>query len=157
MCPGVTALTDLLALSGACGAGNPPQWLLRQQLTDTTGTTAWVATAHPGSRSAVTLSTLQIGVDTPDAQHAVLLVDQWSETVPTAARASGAPEQQAALSLRFDSPDNRPPQSLLLVTPPDPQRGWRADDLYTAVEETLWWATVRPLDIEDDPRQEALY
>jgi hypothetical protein len=164
-CPGAAALADLLALSGACGAGHTPSWLLHQQLSDPNATTAWVGTAHPGTRSAVALTTVQIGADRPDAPRALLLADQWNEVVPTAPRTttdspgqtSAEPQQQAALALRFDSPDSRPPQSVLLVTPPDPQRGWRADDLYTAVEETLWWATARPLDAEDDFRQEARY
>jgi hypothetical protein len=156
VCPGVAALADLLALAGACGAGHPPAWALRQNVTDPTAT-GWVATSHPGTRSATALTALRIDGADPASPRAHLVVDQWSEAVPTAAPAGGDPQQQAALALRFDSPDSRAPQAVLVVTAPDPGRNWCAEDLHVAVEETLWWAMVRPLDTDDLPEQKAHY
>jgi hypothetical protein len=163
VCPGVAAVSDLLALTGACGSAQPPDWLLRQQPGDSSATGTWIGTAHPGNRSATALTCLRIGADTPDANRVLLVVDQWTETVPIAPRqpetgtAPAVPHQEAALALRYDSPDSRPPQALLLVTPPDPTRGWCAEDLYTAVEETLWWSMARPIDVLDNPEQKATY
>ncbi len=161
--PGPAALTDLLALSGACGAAQQPNWLLRQQPGDPAATGSWLAISRPGTRSATALTCLQIGADAPAADHVLLVVDQWTDSVPLTGRkpTSGPggptpdPQLQAALALRVDSPDSHPPQALLLATPPDPARGWRAEDLYTAVEETLWWSMARPIDAVDDPDQEA--
>ena len=163
LCAGVGAVSDMLSLSGACGAAHPPEWVVRQQLTDTAASGGWVATSHPGTRSATSLSALRIDAAGPPQQYAVLMVDTWAETVPPAppppAPAGSPPtptdpEQQAALALRFDSPDSRAPQAVLLATAPDPQRGWRAADLHAVVEETLWWAMARPLDTDDLPEQE---
>lgn len=159
---GVTALCDAVDAVGAVGAGLPG-WAVRQSpLTPTApALTGWVAREHPGRRSALHLAALHAGA--PDAPSRVLLlVDQWVENVPAAppprqtaqqpaATDPPVPDQVAGLGFRFDRPDARAPQALLLALPPDLTRGWTLEDLHAAVDETLWWARARPLDGTDLP------
>jgi hypothetical protein len=150
--PGVTALLDAVQASGSVGSG-VPKWLVRQHRLATNGDpqTGWVARRHPGLRSATHLAVMRIG---PDAgpSRALLVVDQWVETVPAAAREGKAvPEQAAGLGFRFDRPDACAPQAVLLVAPPDRGRGWCLEDVHAAVDETLWWTRARALDCDDLP------
>ena len=149
---GVTALLDAVQASGSVGSG-VPKWLVRQHRLATNGDpqTGWVARRHPGLRSATHLAVMRIG---PDAgpSRALLVVDQWVETVPAAAREGKAvPEQAAGLGFRFDRPDACAPQAVLLVAPPDRGRGWCLEDVHAAVDETLWWTRARALDCDDLP------
>jgi len=171
MCAGVSALADLLMVSGACGAATKPRWMLRQNLAaDADGPWApprdpgaWIGGGDPGGRSGIALATLQVGDPASQSQMWVG-VDHWSETLPirfksdeTASEAGAPPDptagrdHAAAVSLRFDSPDSRPPQALLLAVPPAPHRGWSFNDVQNAVEQTLKWAMARPLDSDDLP------
>jgi len=94
---------------------------------------------------------MQIG--TPNGTpRALLIVDQWVEAVPATPPGDAVvPDHTAGLGFRFDRPEARAPQAVLLVAPPDLQRGWCLEDLHAAVEETLWWAKARPLDCDDLP------
>ncbi len=152
-CAGVTQLLDALAVAGACGAGSET-WVLRQHRPATERTAlppGWVAVDHPGPRSATHLAALQIGAPAP-GPRAVLVVDRWLDVIPAqASNESGVPVESASLAFRFDRPDARAPQAVLLAVPPDLNRPWCMEDVQAAVEETLWWAQARPLDADDLP------
>ena len=171
MCAGVSALADLLMVSGACGAARNPQWTVRQNLTAEAdgpwarpgNPGAWIGGSDPGGRSGIALAALQLGDPASPSQMWVDL-EHWSEALPLSFRVdsestgTGSPpdptagrEHAAAVSMRFDSPDSRAPQALLLAVPPAPQRGWSRDDVQAAVEQTLKWAMARPVDAEDLP------
>ena len=157
VCAGVAALADLLTISGAFGGGVTPQWIVRQYVPTATTPGPWIGATHPGIGSGTSLTALHIGDSTRNPQLWVT-VDQWDETLPPRFAtdpqdddSTNDPQQDAAVSMRFDSPDSRAPQALLLVVPPAPQRGWCLEDLHTAVEETLWWSMARPLDVDDLP------
>ena len=97
---------------------------------------------------------LEIGAATTPGRRALVVLDEWVETLPAALRADqpvGVPEESAAVAFRFDRPDARAPQALLVAVPPDIERGWRLEDLHAIVDETLWWAMARPLDADDLP------
>ena len=149
---GVTRLLDAVSASGAVGEA-PLSWIVRQDQLSSTGQQliGWVAREHPGARSATNLAAMQIG--TPNGTpRALLIVDQWVEAVPATPPGDAVvPDHTAGLGFRFDRPEARAPQAVLLVAPPDLQRGWCLEDLHAAVEETLWWAKARPLDCDDLP------
>jgi hypothetical protein len=77
-----------------------------------------------------------------------LVVDAFSEALPRAA-AAGGPQELAALAFHHDRPGARAPQALLLAVPPDPERGWRAEDVHGVVDDTFKLAQIRTLDLRD--------
>jgi hypothetical protein len=174
MCAGVAALADLLMVSGACGAAGNPQWIVRQNLTaDADGPWAspnnpgaWIGGSDTGGRSGIALTGLQVG-DPASQTQTWVSIDHWSEALPFRFKVDTSPsdstdeasppdstagrEHAAAVSLRFDSPDSRAPQALLLAVPPAPQRGWSRTDVQNAVQQTLLWTMARPVDGDDVP------
>jgi hypothetical protein len=70
-----------------------------------------------------------------------LLVDEWTETVPSA-------RETTAITFQFDPPDAGPPQSILIAVPPVPGADWTADSLRQVLEETLDLAKLRAVDAE---------
>ncbi|MGC0327368.1 hypothetical protein RKD23_000358 [Streptomyces sp. SAI-170] len=88
---------------------------------------------------------------TPDpARIAGLVVDAWTETVPEPARGDTAEQEElGGLAFHYNQPDARAPQALLLALPPDPQRGWRMQDVHAVVEETFALARLRGMDLTD--------
>lgn len=65
-----------------------------------------------------------------------LLFDEWTEVIPTDKETTG-------LAVHADSPDSEPPQSMLLVVPPERTGTWRVEDLVAAVIETFDLARTR--------------
>ncbi len=69
-----------------------------------------------------------------------LLVDEWSELVPTAT-------EQTAFAVHYDSPGAEAPQAVLLAVPPDRERStWDPETLLAIVEETFDLAKIRSVD-----------
>jgi hypothetical protein len=73
------------------------------------------------------------------ARQCGLMLDEWSEVLPAETEATG-------LAFHYDRPSSEPPQSWLLVVPPDPSRPWVWADLVDAVGETLDLARVRTVE-----------
>jgi hypothetical protein len=71
---------------------------------------------------------------------ALLVVDEYTETVPGAATTT-------AVSFNFDAPGARPPQTVLLAVPPVAGTPWSIDMLASVVGETLDLAKVRMVDL----------
>ncbi|MEF8824964.1 MAG: hypothetical protein V5A27_01265 [Halapricum sp.] len=69
-----------------------------------------------------------------------LFLDEWHEAIPADSETSG-------VALNYDDPGNRPPQSLLVATPP--QEGWTLDDLTATVAETGEYMKRRAVDLGD--------
>ena len=80
--------------------------------------------------------------------NAAFLVDSFSEVVPASQATTG-------LTFHYDVPDATPPQNLLLVVPPDPDAGWRWEDLLVALHDTLELAKDRA--VEPEHLQGTLY
>jgi hypothetical protein len=70
-----------------------------------------------------------------------LFVDEWTESVPAASETTG-------VALNYDDPGSRPPQTVLVATPPE-DGDWTLDDLAATVDETAEYAKRRALDIGD--------
>jgi len=77
-----------------------------------------------------------------DKTYCGLLLDEWTETVPTRTETSG-------LAFHFDRPDTEAPQSILLVTPPTFEGQWRWQTLVDTLHDTLDFARTRA--VEPDP------
>ncbi|MEU1390909.1 MULTISPECIES: hypothetical protein [unclassified Nonomuraea] len=78
-----------------------------------------------------------------EAPFAVLVVDQWSDTVPSRQETTG-------VSFHFDAPGARAPQSILLAVPADAgATAWSVEALAGAVREAVALARIRQLDIDD--------
>jgi len=69
-----------------------------------------------------------------------LFVDEFTEAVPSETETTG-------VALNYDDPGNRPPQSILLVPPPDGE--WSLDHLAATVAETTAYAKRRSVDLGD--------
>jgi hypothetical protein len=105
---------------------------------------AWAATslpAGPGGRLSVVALSGAGGPPGPGARAAGLVVDRWSEAVPS-------PEQVTGVSFQFDAPGARPPQAWLLAVPPDGEP-WSLGLVLDTLLETLEWASLRAVAPED--------
>ena len=69
-----------------------------------------------------------------------LFLDEWSEAIPNESETSG-------VALNYDDPGNRPPQSVLVATPPE--EGWSLDELAATVAETGEYMKRRAVDLGD--------
>jgi hypothetical protein len=80
-----------------------------------------------------------------DTTLAGLAIDEWTESIPATADTTG-------LGFHFDAPGARPPQSILLAVPADPNAdAWTLDALLGSVNEALALAklrAVRPQDLQ---------
>jgi hypothetical protein len=70
------------------------------------------------------------------APLAGLLVDEWTEVVPSRTETAG-------LAFRYDPPDAMAPQAVLLAVPADTEKPWTVGSLNRAVLETLDLAHLR--------------
>ncbi len=91
-------------------------------------TTSWVV--HAPARPAF------------DGVLAGLVVDQWTEAVPSTSETTG-------MSFHFDAPGARAPQTVLIATPVDQSATWTTDRLTATVREAVGLARIRALDIDD--------
>jgi hypothetical protein len=73
------------------------------------------------------------------ARQCGVLLDEWTETVPTAKETTG-------LSFHFDRPNSEAPQAWLLVTPAAFTGGWRWNDVVDALHDTLALARLRAIE-----------
>lgn len=106
----------------------------------------WVAlpfdpqTKRP-SRGRLSLVLHQPVTLSPAGQWLGLLLDQWSESIPSE-------QQSTAVAYHYDSPGAEAPQALLVAVPPDPDRlpAWDLDTLVAILGETLDLAKLRAVD-----------
>lgn len=72
-----------------------------------------------------------------------LVLDEWTEVVP-------AERETTGIAVHYDGPDSEPPQTMLLVVPPErvPGGAWALTDLVEAVTETLDLARTRAVEPE---------
>ena len=68
-----------------------------------------------------------------------LLVDQWTEVIPTKKETTG-------ITFHYDRPNSEPPQTLLLVTPSAFTGSWKWEDLVNTLHETLNLAKLRAVE-----------
>lgn len=68
-----------------------------------------------------------------------LLLDEWTETVPTTKETTG-------VAFHFDRPSAAAPQALLLAAPPNPDGRWRWNELLGVVLDTFARARLRAIE-----------
>jgi hypothetical protein len=68
-----------------------------------------------------------------------LLLDEWTEIIPSDNETTG-------ITFHYDRPNSEPPQTMLLVTPPDFTGSWKWTDLVDALNETLDMAKKRAVE-----------
>ena len=88
---------------------------------------------------------LSLVVHTPTAVDATkpvvgLLVDEWTETVPS-------PEETTGLVFHYDQPSARAPHAILLAVSPDDKPQWDLETLEATILETLELAKLRTVDL----------
>jgi hypothetical protein len=69
-----------------------------------------------------------------------LVLDEWSETVPS-------PVLTTALAVHANRPSNEAPQAVLLAVPPDPAAGWDQSALEAVLLEAYDLARIRAVDL----------
>ena len=78
-----------------------------------------------------------------DKPMAGLVLDQWTEAIPSDIETTG-------VSFHFDAPGARAPQTMLIATPTDAAATrWSVDTLAGTVREAIALARIRGLDIDD--------
>jgi hypothetical protein len=85
-------------------------------------------------------------------QQAGLLIDEWVEVIPGEKETTG-------VVFNFDQPNSEPPQTLLLVVPPERTGRWHWQDLVDTLHETLDLAkkrAVEPKHIDEQALAQAL-
>ncbi len=105
---------------------------------------AWVgrpfAVTPPPTTSLVLQASSKPAFDGPLAG---VVVDQWTEAVPSTSETTG-------VSFHFDAPGARAPQTVLIATPMDrTATHWTVGALADTVREAIALARIRPLDIDD--------
>ena len=74
--------------------------------------------------------------DLPAGPVTGMLLDGWNEATPGTTATTG-------VAIHYDAAASRAPQSILVVSPPNPAAGWSVDDVEAAVAETADLAQVR--------------
>jgi hypothetical protein len=75
----------------------------------------------------------------PARRYCGVLIDEWSELIPTETENTG-------LAFHYDRPSSEAPQSILLVTSPTSNGPWTWNDLVDALNETLDFARLRAVE-----------
>jgi hypothetical protein len=75
----------------------------------------------------------------PGGAQCGLLIDEWTETVPTRSEVTG-------LTFNYDAPDSTPAQALLLAVTPRETGSWNWDDLVETVRDTFRRARLRAVE-----------
>lgn len=136
---GAGALCDVLALADAHDAALaapavaqlphdpalPEPWL---------GGRTPAAASLPGRLSLVIVGPLR-------ASGAALLVDEWTEILPSTDETTG-------VAVHYDQPDATPPQCVLVAVPPVRHQPWSLGNLVLTLHDTFELARVRAIELE---------
>ena len=68
-----------------------------------------------------------------------IIIDDWTEVIPNETETTG-------ITFHYDQPNSEPPQTMLLVTPPQHIGHWQWKDLEDALDETLQLAKKRAVE-----------
>lgn len=117
---------------------------------------SWLAVAFPATDPQASTGPFEITRDTlsiavhgaeafaPGVWHRGILVDDWSEEIPTEQEITG-------ITFRYNQPNAAPPQAMLLAVTPEETGSWSWDDLAGTLVDTLARAkrrAVEPAQIE---------
>ena len=102
----------------------------------------WLGLSYPETykiESDKLLYTAHLDNFDPTQAQCGLLVDEWTEVIPTKTETTG-------LSFQYDQPNAEPPQTMLLVTPAAFKGEWHWSELVGALHETLDLAKLRAIE-----------
>ena len=99
----------------------------------------WVALAGATSTSRLSLAAFTPAPVTAGAPMAGLMIDEWTEVLPSAQQITG-------VSFQYTDPLARPPQSILIAVKPDDFPEWTAEAVEGSVLEALDLAKIRAVD-----------
>jgi hypothetical protein len=99
----------------------------------------WVALAGSTSASRLSLVAFCPGALTAGAPIAGLMLDEWTEVLPS-------PQQITGVSFQYTDPIARPPQAILLAVKPDDFPEWTMEAVEGSVLEALDLAKIRAVD-----------
>ena len=105
----------------------------------------WLGHSYPETykiESDKLIYTAHLDIFDPTQTQCGLLIDEWTEVIPTKTETTG-------LSFQYDQPNAEPPQTMLLVTPTAFKGEWQWGELVGAMHETLDLAKLRAI----EPRQ----
>jgi hypothetical protein len=142
--PAVATLADALLYSEAAGTGRG--CILQAGQTPFAAGDHWVG-ADGWPRGAAPAAGLVVhgpaagGAVDLNGPVAAVVVDAWSELIPTAMQTAGA-------SFHFDAPGARPPNAVLVAVPPVPGAPWSVNTVAAVVRETFQLAKLRLVDLE---------
>jgi hypothetical protein len=68
-----------------------------------------------------------------------LMLDEWVELIPNS-------QENMGITFHYDQPNTEPPQTLLLVTPPQLRGNWQWNDIVDSIRETFLLARKRAVD-----------
>ncbi|GIJ64827.1 hypothetical protein [Virgisporangium aurantiacum] len=140
--PEVAALEKTLALGAAVDAPEPV--LMVGQHGMASAKEAWIglprAPGAPGGGRTSLVALAPAGDLSAATQLTGLLVDEWTEVVPSRTAVTG-------LAVHANRPNAEAPQAILLAVPPDPAQAWDLDTLTVVLEETLDRAARRVVDL----------
>lgn len=68
-----------------------------------------------------------------------IIIDDWTEVIPNEVETTG-------VTFHYDQPNSEPPQTMLLVTPPQQIGHWQWNDLVDSLDETLLLAKKRAVE-----------
>ena len=143
------AMSDLRVLADAGGADLPAAAVA--QLPHAAGK-QWLGGDLPAEAPREgRLSLVLLGPDALPAEGATgssLLVDEWSETIPSR-------EETTGVAVYSDQPDATAPQCVLIAVPPQKRGAWRLGDLLQTLHDTLELAKSRAVELEH--LQDSLY
>ncbi len=103
---------------------------------------SWLALAYPENyeiESDKLLYTAYLNGFDPSQVLSGLLIDEWTEVIPTKQETTG-------LTFQYDQPNAEPPQSMLLVTPSEFTGSWEWIDIVDSMHETLDMAKLRAIE-----------
>ncbi len=137
--PKTAALADVLLRRDIAGDNGSTRLLIAQS--PWTNGDRWIATSFTsaskrppsGRLSAVILAPAGFAATEPVGG---LLIDAWTETVPSASR-------DTAMALRFNNASTRAPQVILLAVSPNPAVAWTTTTLVDVLRDTLMLARLR--------------
>jgi hypothetical protein len=151
-----TKFAPRFAVSGDFDGDGRDEVAIAQTAAGTRGNDFWVLDYDPSPRPVPgdrLLYTAHYGVPfDPHARQCALLIDEWTEMVP-------ATTETTAVAAHYDRPGTQPPQTFLLVAPPEQTGTWSWDDLIAAIGETMDLIRLRavePTQIDTTPYAQLL-
>jgi hypothetical protein len=137
--PKAAAFAEMLLRREIAGDNGSTGLLIAQ--TPWTDGDRWIATSFTSASKRPPTGRLSVLILAPAGFSVTqpvggLLIDAWTETIPS-------PSRDTAMALRFNNASTRAPQAILLAVSPNPAGAWTTTTLVDVLRETLMLARLR--------------